>query len=1048
MPLIGSRNIKLRRLLVISYTALVGVAIGAVGLLTWQASEQAVSSMAEHLMLEIGDRIDQRLVAQLAQLRLVTQTNAALIRRGHLDWRDGPQMEQHFAEQLGLFSGVSAISLATERREFRLLQRAGRNEWILRRMDASTDFRLNRYRADQQGQPGQLLERRDNYDPHNDPPGDPWYRSVVDRRRGDWFLAVSLGRGQARPELVSHYSMPFYDPSGELQGVLGAAMTFTDIGDFLRDLQISANGQAFLIDRQGLLIATSSGEIPFDRRPASDHARNVAVDHRRLAARASTNPITAEATRQLLTTWPDLAQVTTPRSFAFHAQGKRYLTTIVPLSDNQNNPDWLILVAAPLQDFTDLIRVRLYLTVLLILAVLVISILLGLAAAGWISRPLQQLSAATRRLAEGDFSQSLPATSIQELSDLSDAFMTMTGHLDTAFTRLRAVNQRLQEAEQALAAENRHLEERVAARTNELETARTRLEQALAQRTESEAKFRGMFEQSPLGVALFHPVTGQMLEVNERLLQLLGRSRDELLSVGWMGVTHPDDLPAEQACVARLYAGEIDGFDLEKRYLQPDGNPIWVHLTVASIPVGSKDQRLHLCLVENIDARKKAEARVLASERHLRRILDNIPTSIAISTLGKEGQITYLNAQFERSFGYRLGDIPAVSDWAQRAYPDAAYRKLSMDWWFAAVETAVTSAGQVDSREFQVCCKDGTQRDVVISATVLDDLLLVSFLDITARKRAEARLIESEERFRQAFDHANTGMCLVDLQGILLQVNDKMTAIFGYSHQELEGMGVNDLAVPEDQTVSAAFIDQAICGDSDSATFEKRYYHRQGHIIYGEVSSSLVRDVQGRPLYFISQVQDITQRKRAEAALAQSLAELEAANQELHRQATVDALTGLLNRRALLDQLEALLAQPKRRRAGEGLALLFCDLDRFKEINDTLGHAAGDLVLCTVADRIRGRIRAGDLAARMGGDEMVVVLRSVADLESAMTIAEAIRRVVDEPITTPELSVRITASIGVALARPGEQIDALIARADIAMYEAKQAGRNRVTRID
>ena len=84
----------------------------------------------------------------------------------------------------------------------------------------------------------------------------------------------------------------------------------------------------------------------------------------------------------------------------------------------------------------------------------------------------------------------------------------------------------------------------------------------------------------------------------------------------------------------------------------------------------------------------------------------------------------------------------------------------------------------------------------------------------------------------------------------------------------------------------------------------------------------------------------------------------------------------------------------------------------------------------------------------MGGDEMVVVLRSVADLESAMTIAEAIRRVVDEPITTPELSVRITASIGVALARPGEQIDALIARADIAMYAAKQAGRNRVTRID
>ncbi|NCA70753.1 MAG: PAS domain S-box protein, partial [Sphingobacteriia bacterium] len=863
-------------MLIISFTSLVSGAVATLGLLAWNASERAVASMAEQLMMDVGDRIDQRLATQLAQLRLVVQTNAALIRRGRLDWQDGPVIEQHFAEQLGLFSGVTTIAQATEQQEFRLMMRTGPDARILRRMDASTQFRLNRYQADPEGQPGALLETRDNYDPHNDPPGKPWYLTTRDSGQGQWALSVSLGKGQTRPELISHYSEPFYDPSGVLRGVLDAGMTLTEIGDFLRGLEISANGQAFLIDPEGLLIATSSGEIPFDSRPLPDHAQNVAVKHRRLAASASADPITAETTRQLLAVWPDLAQLDAPRSLVFHLQGKRYLAYAAPLSEDSSNPDWIILVTAPLRDFTALLWARMHQPILLALFVLGIAILLGLGATGWISRPLQQLSVATRRLAEGDFSQPLPATPILELRDLGQAFSTMSSRLHEAFTRLQTLNQSLREAEQTLAGENLRLEERVAERTAELEAARLRLEEVLAQRTESEAKFRGMFEQSPLGVALIDPASGQMLEVNDRLLGLLGVNREELASLGWTGITHPDDLPREQALVARLCAREIEGFELEKRYLRPDGTQNWAALTVASVAISGNDQPLHLCLVEDINARKTAEAQVLASERQLRRILDNMPTAISSGRPGPTGQITYVNEQFERTFGYQLEDIPTVSDWAWRAYPDAAYRQRSMDWWSSAVARATATTGQVESKEFQITCKDGTQRDVIISATVLDDLLLVSFLDISARKQAEARLAESEERFRRAFDDANTGMCLVDLQGHLLQVNTKMSAIFGYRREELEGMSTNDLTLAEDQTVSPAFIGQAIHGGGDSAIFEKRYRHRDGHVIHGQVASSLVRDTRGQPLYFISQVQDITQRKEAEAALAQSMAELEA----------------------------------------------------------------------------------------------------------------------------------------------------------------------------
>jgi len=142
--------------------------------------------------------------------------------------------------------------------------------------------------------------------------------------------------------------------------------------------------------------------------------------------------------------------------------------------------------------------------------------------------------------------------------------------------------------------------------------------------------------------------------------------------------------------------------------------------------------------------------------------------------------------------------------------------------------------------------------------------------DITERKLMELRLRQSEERFRLAFENANSGMCLVDPQGRLMQVNDRMSAIFGYSRQELEGMTVNDLAYPEDRSVSPKYMSQAIEGLVDRITFDKRYRHRDGHLIYGQVASSLVRDHQGQPLYFISHVEDVTARRLAEEQLRAS----------------------------------------------------------------------------------------------------------------------------------------------------------------------------------
>ena len=160
----------------------------------------------------------------------------------------------------------------------------------------------------------------------------------------------------------------------------------------------------------------------------------------------------------------------------------------------------------------------------------------------------------------------------------------------------------------------------------------------------------------------------------------------------------------------------------------------------------------------------------------------------------------------------------------------------------------------------------------------------------------------------------------------------------------------------------------------------------------------------------------------------------------LERRARTDDLTSLLNRKEALERIEALTS-----RTGQRIGVLSCDIDWFKTVNDIHGHAAGDSVLQTVAERIRGCLRSGDdLAARIGGDELLVVLHGVRDLDDAVAVAEKLRRRTAEPIHTAVGPITVTLSIGVTLAHPSESTDALLARADAAMYQAKNGGRNQV----
>jgi diguanylate cyclase (GGDEF)-like protein/PAS domain S-box-containing protein len=300
--------------------------------------------------------------------------------------------------------------------------------------------------------------------------------------------------------------------------------------------------------------------------------------------------------------------------------------------------------------------------------------------------------------------------------------------------------------------------------------------------------------------------------------------------------------------------------------------------------------------------------------------------------------------------------------------------------------------------------------------------------DITDRVRDAEALRASEGRFRGAFEHSAIGMAIVGLDGHWEMVNPALCAITGYTPQELLARTFDDITHAEDRAIGPAQLRELLAGRRDTCQFEKRYVHKHGHVVWVQVNVSLVRDLAGKPQHLISQVIDVSERRLLQ--------------EKVEHLALHDPLTGLPNSRLLMDRLEQALASARRTRRTMGV--MFMDLDGFKPVNDTYGHAAGDLVLKEFAARLGRVLRETDTVARVGGDEFVAVLGEVAGEAEAQRAAERVLAAV--AIKFPLGDAReatLSASLGLALfPAHGEDAQSLLQRADTAMYQAKRSGKN------
>ncbi len=432
-----------------------------------------------------------------------------------------------------------------------------------------------------------------------------------------------------------------------------------------------------------------------------------------------------------------------------------------------------------------------------------------------------------------------------------------------------------------------------------------------------------------------------------------------------------------------------------------------------------------MLLGRSTSARERVEADLRHSARRFEALVKH--ASDIIIVVDDAGGLQYVSPAFERVLGKSredFGDRPA----AELMHPDDVARMQST----ASEDARDMDIGQ--GTELRLQHANGAWR--WFEATLTDHRsdpdvrgLVSNLHDITERKRADEALREAHERFQSAFENAPIGMAMADLDGVILRANQAMGRILGREVAELLGQNSEAFTHPDDRDLSRLGMARVASGELDNYRVEKRYRHAEGHDVWTSLNVSCVRDHEDKPLYFIGQIEDVTESRALRERLAQA--------------AIHDPLTSLPNREFFMDRLEDSLSKVSR--AGHQVLVMFLDLDRFKLINDSLGHDVGDQILCAVAERLRSVIGPSDTLARFGGDEFTVLCPGNHDEIAALQVAERLVASMVDPIVLPSGEIFVSLSVGMALSSEGMTSGATLLRnADVAMYQAKDRGPARI----
>jgi len=547
-------------------------------------------------------------------------------------------------------------------------------------------------------------------------------------------------------------------------------------------------------------------------------------------------------------------------------------------------------------------------------------------------------------------------------------------------------------------------------------TEEMKLKSSLA---ESESRYRVLAENAS-DLIVQSSAEGRIMWASPSVTRLMGWTADDALGEPALDFVHPDDLPVVAAAVGRVMSGEP--MVAQSRIRMADGTYRWYDTAITPVLDADGTVTGRISAFHDIDD-------LVRAQKALRDTMDaQLDPNITIRAI-RDPSGTIVDLEYVHANATAIAyTAPLAANPIGLSFLSLFADQIPTGLFAHYVRTIETGEPTIlDDYIFPTARRhEGHHYD--IRGVKVGDAISLTWRDVTERSRAASALAASEEQYRLLAE--NSSDVVMRTRGnYVVWVSPSLTRMLGWQVEEWIGRSMSEFGHPDDLDTLVAAREEMLTGTS--VVMRIRIKDRSGVFHWGEVHSRLYINADGQIDGVQSSMRTIDKEVQAE--------------QDLERRARYDDLTGVFKRDEAIARLSDVTS--RRRMPGFESAALFIDIDGFKHVNDTHGHAAGDAVLETLTVRIRDIVRAGDTIARMGGDEFVVILDGIHDIHEAQTVAEKIRLEATRPVATSIGAVDITVSIGVTLTTALDSADQVIARADAAMYEAKNGGRNRIVAI-
>ncbi len=579
-------NVPLRTVLIIPFVLQIAVTVGLVGYLSFRNGQQAVNDIASQVRTEIGDRTLEHIRDYLRTPHQLNLTNVNAIRLSQLDIKQPKTLERHFLQQIQVFDSLSRIVFSNS--EGGLISVGNDDRGLSVALTKNfTKGTLQVYGVDRQGNRQKSLVNKPNYDARTR----PFYQAALATGRPTWtpiYIYVPASRG-----LAIAASYPLYDKMGKLQGVLSSDFSLLAISQFLQHLKIGKSGKAFIIERSGLLVASSTTELPFKSTTDSQ-------EKKRLKASESRERLIRFTLKHLSTQFRSLTNINTSKQLNFEIEGERQFAQVTPFKDNFGL-DWLIVVVVPESDFMEQINDNTRTTILLCLLAFATATVVGIYTSGWVTQPILRLNAAATALAQGKLEQKVELNRTDELGNLARTFNQMAAKLQELFGRLEK--------------NNHELEQRVRERTEQLQLC---LEAAHMVTWDWNIQTNAIVYSDELG-SVFGLPKGSTHTNYEAFLDAV----------------HPYDRSSvQEAMTEALEAGTC--YAIEFRVVWPDGTLQWVGNKGQVLRNATGEPLRMIGVAMNISDRKLAEEALRESvrrEQAIARAIHRIRQTLDIQTI-------------------------------------------------------------------------------------------------------------------------------------------------------------------------------------------------------------------------------------------------------------------------------------------------------------------------------------------------------------------------------------------------------------------------------